>query len=360
MFVFIHTYIILSFFCLSDCLIKYIFIDELAYLNPGLTINVIDNRIFKERKVYDDDGNNISPKASSQSRILRHDGGIAELIRVLCNNNINLYSDIDVITINENKNNVNIQISLRWSKDMYTDNIIGFANGIRTIDGGSHIDGFKTAVTKSLNNVGKKLGKIKDTVAIPSEFLREGLTAVISVKVEEPEFEGQTKTRLGNPEVKQIVESVVIDSLTTLFEQNPALLTVICSKAMEAQNAHLAAKAARDMVRKKSLLHSTILPGKLSDCSSRNPAECEVYIVEGESAAGSAKQGRDRRTQAILPLRGKILNIERATNEKVSWVVVCFLSITCIYVCVIYLCLFCYYLNYCKHHYIRNKLNYLI
>jgi DNA gyrase subunit B len=141
---------------------------------------------------------------------------------------------------------------------------------------------------------------------------------VVSVKVPEPEFEGQTKTRLGNPEVRSIVDGIITESLTTLFEWKPHVFNAICGKAMEAQAAALAAKAARDVVRRKSLLTSTVLPGKLADCASRNPAESEIYIVEGDSAAGSAKQGRDRRTQAILPLRGKILNIEKASNEKVS------------------------------------------
>lgn len=140
---------------------------------------------------------------------------------------------------------------------------------------------------------------------------------VVSVKVPEPEFEGQTKTRLGNPEIRQLVDSIATDALTTIFEWNTSVLNSIATKALEAQNAALAAKAARDMVRRKTLLTSTVLPGKLADCSSRIPAECEIYVVEGDSAAGSAKQGRDRRTQAILPLRGKILNIERASNDKI-------------------------------------------
>merc|ERR1711871_1490119 len=183
---------------------------------------------------------------------------------------------------------------------------------------GSHLDGLKSSVTRTLNQYGKKNGKIKENAPnIPGEFLREGLTGVISVKVREPEFEGQTKTRLGNPEVRTIVDSVVQEALGTLFDWNPSIVTVVVSKALEAQNAALAAKAAREMVRRKSLLGSTVLPGKLADCASRKPEECEIYIVEGDAAAGSAKQGRDRRTQAILPLRGKILNIERASNEKI-------------------------------------------
>lgn len=189
---------------------------------------------------------------------------------------------------------------------------------LRTSDGGSHLDGLKSAITRTINGYARKSGKIKEGASnIPGEFIREGLTAVVSVKVPEPEFEGQTKTRLGNPEVRTIVDMVVSDSLSTLFDWQPAIANAVLNKALEAQNAALAAKAARDMVRRKSLLGSTVLPGKLADCASKNPEESEIYIVEGDSAAGSAKQGRDRRIQAILPLRGKILNIEKASNEKI-------------------------------------------
>ena len=250
--------------------------------------------------------------------VFRHDGGIKELVENMCNGKTLLHEDLPVISIAEERKGVAVEVALRWSKDVYTDSLTGFANGIRTIDGGSHLDGLKSSITKTLNQYGKKNGKIKDGAPnIPGEFLREGLTGVISVKVPEPEFEGQTKTRLGNPEVRTIVDAVVQEALATLFDWNPSVVAVIVSKALDAQNAALAAKAAREMVRRKSLLGSTVLPGKLADCASRNPSECEIYIVEGDSAAGSAKQGRDRRTQAILPLRGKILNIERASNEKI-------------------------------------------
>jgi DNA gyrase subunit B len=247
-----------------------------------------------------------------------HTGGITELIKVLCADKINLHEDVDVIYFKTEKSNVIVEVAMRWNKDAYTDSITGFANGIRTSDGGSHLDGLKAAITRTVNAVGRKQGKIKETMSnIPGEFVREGLTAVVSVKVPEPEFEGQTKTRLGNPEVRQIVDTIVTDGLTTIFEWTPLVLASILSKSMDAQAAAIAAKAARDMVRRKSLLQSTILPGKLADCSSKLPSESEIYLVEGDSAAGSAKQGRDRRTQAILPLRGKILNIERASNERI-------------------------------------------
>lgn len=207
---------------------------------------------------------------------------------------------------------------MRWNRDQYDDLLISFANGIRTGDGGTHLDGLKAVLTRTINAMARKSGKLKEgRDNLTGDFVREGLTAVVSVKVPEPEFEGQTKNRLGNPEVRSIVDAVVGEALTNVLEWNPKVLNAIVDKAMAAQAAAQAAKAARDMVRRKSLLQSTVLPGKLADCSSRDPAESEIYIVEGDSAAGSAKQGRDRRTQAILPLRGKILNIEKAATEKI-------------------------------------------
>lgn len=313
-------------------------IDELAYLNAGLTIKLIDarpkDRRHKTININKDDEEEApkkdkkkikkveeEPKTDDDSpyvQVFRHDGGIKELVSVMCEEKTNLHPDTEVIGIIGEGKGVNVEIAMRWSKDQYTDDMTGFANGIRTSDGGSHIDGLKASVTKTINACAKKLGKLKEGLPnIPGEFLREGLTAVVSVKVPEPEFEGQTKTRLGNPEVRQIVDSIVSDKLNTFFDFNPNILGLIISKALDAQAAALAAKAARELVRRKSLLTSTILPGKLADCSSKNPADSEIYIVEGDSAAGSAKQGRDRQTQAILPLRGKILNIEKASNDKI-------------------------------------------
>jgi DNA gyrase subunit B len=213
---------------------------------------------------------------------------------------------------------VHVSCALRWCSDMYTESILSFCNNIRTKDGGSHVDGMKNCLTRTINQCAKRAGKIKEGESnLPGEFIREGLTAVVSVKVQEPEFEGQTKGRLGNPEVRPAMEQVLASELTKLFEWRPDILNKIVEKASAAQQAAVAARAARDMVRRKSLLTTTILPGKLADCATKDPAQGEIFIVEGDSAAGSAKQGRDRNTQAILPLRGKILNIERAAAEKI-------------------------------------------
>lgn len=328
-------------------------VDELAYLNAGLTLTMIDKRSKANRKKGqkvtadlaieqkmetggDEEGAGASEGTEKKSLInaeeqeeedetivsrvdvYRHDGGISELVETLCADKQNLHPTKDIISACIERKGVNVEVALRWSKDQFTESLTGFANGIRTIDGGTHIDGLKASISKVLNASLRKAGKLKEKDGnVPGEYCREGLTAVVSVKVPEPEFEGQTKTRLGNPEVREIVDSVVKECLLTLFDWHPDVLMLIGNKAMQAQAAAAAAKAAREMVRRKSLLQSTVLPGKLADCSSRDPKDSEIYVVEGDSAAGSAKQGRDRATQAILPLRGKILNIEKASNDKI-------------------------------------------
>jgi DNA gyrase subunit B len=209
-------------------------------------------------------------------------------------------------------------VAFQWCIDAYSDNILGFANNIRTIDGGTHLEGLKAVLTRTLNNVARKRNKIKENEPnLAGENVREGLTAVISVKVPEPEFEGQTKTKLGNTEVRGIVDSLVGETLNEYLEQNPQVADTIIEKAVQAYKAAEAARRARDLVRRKSVLESSPLPGKLADCSERDPEKSEIYIVEGDSAGGSAKQGRDRRFQAILPLRGKILNIEKTDDAKI-------------------------------------------
>ena len=327
-------------------------VDELAYLNAGLTLTMIDKRSKANRKKGqkvtadlaieqkmetggEDEGGSAGEDKErrplinveehedeevieSRVDVYRHDGGISELVETLCADKQNLHPTKDIISASIERKGVNVEVALRWSKDQFTESLTGFANGIRTIDGGTHIDGLKASISKVLNASLRKAGKLKEKDGnVPGEYCREGLTAVVSVKVPEPEFEGQTKTRLGNPEVREIVDSVVKECLLTLFDWHPDVLLLIGNKAMQAQAAAAAAKAAREMVRRKSLLQSTVLPGKLADCSSRDPRESEIYVVEGDSAAGSAKQGRDRMTQAILPLRGKILNIEKASNDKI-------------------------------------------
>ena len=211
-----------------------------------------------------------------------------------------------------------IDAALRWSDNTYNEQILSFVNNIRTKDGGSHVEGLRSCLTRTLNQCARRSGKLKDGDGnLGGDFVREGLTAIISVSVSEPEFEGQTKGRLGNPEVRPAVEAALGGELTKLFDFHPDILNKLFENASQAQAAAAAAKAAREVVRKKTLLGSTVLPGKLSDCSSNEFSETELYIVEGDSAAGSAKQGRDRRTQAILPLKGKILNIERAAPARI-------------------------------------------
>lgn len=315
--------------------------DELAYLNPGLVLTLSDERTEQKKKLD----------------IYYHAGGLEEYALLLCKGKTPLLmdkkkkpakkkvnakktvakkklkknddplgmlsSDGATILISGESSagdapSVEVKVALRWSSDMYTESILSFTNNIRTKDGGSHVDGLKSSITRAVNAAAKKSGKVKEGQKnLPGDFVREGLTAIVSVSVTEPEFEGQTKGRLGNPEVRPAVDSLVTAQLTKLFEFRPDLLDAIHQKASEAMAASAAARAARDMVRRKTLLTSTILPGKLADCASRDSSETEIFVVEGDSAAGSAKQGRNRSNQAILPLRGKILNIERAAAERI-------------------------------------------
>jgi DNA gyrase subunit B len=224
----------------------------------------------------------------------------------------------EIIYVEGERNGVQIEVALQWCVDAYSDNLLGFANNIRTIDGGTHLEGLKTVLTRTMNAIARKRNKIKENEAnLGGENVREGLTGVISVKVPDPEFEGQTKTKLGNTEVRGIVDSLVGEVLTEYLEFRPGVADSILDKAIQAFKAAEAARRARDLVRRKSVLESSPLPGKLADCSSRDPSESEIFIVEGDSAGGSAKQGRDRQFQAILPLRGKILNIEKTDDAKI-------------------------------------------
>ncbi|KAK1319353.1 hypothetical protein QJS10_CPB04g00491 [Acorus calamus] len=269
-------------------------IRELAFLNPELTITL--------RKEDSD------PKKTQYNEYY-YAGGLVEYVNWLNTDKKPLH---DTLAFRKETDGITVDVALQWCSDAYTDTMLGYANSIRTIDGGTHIDGMKASLTRALNNLGKKskIFKEKD-VSLSGEHVREGLTCIVSVKVPNPEFEGQTKTRLGNPEVRRVVEHAVQEHLTEYLELHPDALESILSKSLNALKAALAAKRARELVRTKSVLKSSTLPGKLADCSCTNPEESEIFIVEGDSAGGSAKQGRDRRFQAILPLRGKILNIER-------------------------------------------------
>ncbi len=272
---------------------------ELAYLNAGTKITFGDRRLGKERE-----------------DIYFYEGGIREYVAYMTSEKEPLHGEI--IYVSGEKNNVQVEVALQWCIDAYSDNLLGFANNIRTIDGGTHLEGLKAVLTRTINNVARKRNKIKENEAnLGGENVREGLTGVISVKVPDPEFEGQTKTKLGNTEVRGIVDSLVGEALGEFLDFHPQVADSVIEKAVTAFKAAEAARRARELVRRKSVLESSTLPGKLADCSSKDPSESEIYIVEGDSAGGSAKQGRDRRFQAILPLRGKILNIEKTDDAKI-------------------------------------------
>ncbi|KFK24860.1 hypothetical protein AALP_AA8G034500 [Arabis alpina] len=269
-------------------------IRELAFLNPKVTIALTQE---------DDD-----PEKNQYTEYF-YAGGLTEYVSWLNTDKNPIH---DVLSFRKEINGATIDVALQWCSDAYSDTMLGYANSIRTIDGGTHIDGVKASLTRTLNALAKNSKAVKEKdFSLGGEHVREGLTCIVSVKVPNPEFEGQTKTRLGNPEVRKIVDQSVQEYLTEYLELHPNVLESIISKSLNAYKAALAAKRARELVRSKSVLKSSTLPGKLSDCSSNDPEESEIFIVEGDSAGGSAKQGRDRRFQAILPLRGKILNVER-------------------------------------------------
>ncbi|OKH43569.1 DNA gyrase subunit B [Calothrix sp. HK-06] len=277
---------------------------ELAYLNAGVKITFTDNRL------------ELIKSETPKVEVYEYKGGIREYVAYMNVDKQALHEEI--IFVQAERNNVQVEVALQWCTDAYSDNVLGFANNIRTVDGGTHLEGLKAVLTRTMNSVARKRNKIKEHESnLSGEHVREGLTAVISVKVPEPEFEGQTKTKLGNTEVRGIVESLVGEVLSEYLEFHPGIADSILDKAIQAFKAAEAARHARELVRRKSVLESSPLPGKLADCSSRDPGESEIYLVEGDSAGGSAKQGRDRRFQAILPLRGKILNIEKTDDAKI-------------------------------------------
>ena len=270
---------------------------ELAFLNKGLHITLTDKR------------------GEGKSEVYCYEGGLTSFVEFL--NESHQAVNPTVINVDGEKNKVIVDIAMQYN-DGYSENILTFVNDIFTEEGGTHLSGFRSGLTRTINDYGRSAGIIKENEDnLSGEDVREGLTAVISVKVREPQFEGQTKTKLGNSEVKGIVDNIVSDGLKEFFEEHPSEAKAIINKTISASRARQAARRARELTRRKNALEISSLPGKLADCSEKNPDQTEIYLVEGNSAGGSAKQGRDRRFQAILPLRGKIINVEKARLDKI-------------------------------------------
>ncbi|MGL6105690.1 DNA topoisomerase (ATP-hydrolyzing) subunit B [Romboutsia sp.] len=271
---------------------------ELAFLNKGVKIILEDKRADREKK-----------------KEFYYTGGLVEYIKYLNKSRTGIHDDI--VYIDKKVDEHIVELAMQYT-DGYTENIYSFANNINTHEGGTHLSGFKTALTKTVNDYARRNKVIKENEPnLLGEDIREGLTAVVSVKLPDPQFEGQTKTKLGNSTMRGIVDSITVEELGGFLEENPNTAKIIVEKALRAQRAREAAKRARELTRRKSILESTSLPGKLADCAEKDPAKSEVFLVEGDSAGGSAKQGRDRHAQAILPLRGKILNVEKSRLDKI-------------------------------------------
>ncbi len=270
---------------------------EMAFLNAGIRIELKDER-----------GEEVKEK------VFHYEGGIVSFVEYLNRHKTPLFQP--PIYISGVKNGSTVEVALQWN-DSFNESVFSFANNIHTPEGGTHLAGFRNAITKVINDYGRRTNMIKQSDAnLTGDDVREGLTAIVSVKLVEPQFEGQTKTKLGNSEIRPLVDSMVSDKLATFFEENPTAARTVMDKCLSAARAREAARKARDLTRRKTALESASLPGKLADCSERDPAKCEIFIVEGDSAGGSAKQGRDRHFQAILPLRGKILNVEKTRMDR--------------------------------------------
>jgi DNA gyrase subunit B len=271
---------------------------ELSFLNKGIKI------VFEDKR-----------EESAKRKEFCYTGGLVEYVKYLNKTRTGIHDDI--VYIDKKVKDCVVELAMQYT-DGYTENIYSFANNISTHEGGTHLAGFKTAITKTINEYAKRNKLLKESEPnLIGEDIREGLTAVVSVKLPEPQFEGQTKTKLGNTEMRAIVDSVTVEELGGFLEENPTTARIIVEKGLRAQRAREAAKRARELTRRKSILESTSLPGKLADCAEKDPSKSEIFLVEGDSAGGSAKQGRDRHSQAILPLKGKILNVEKSRLDKI-------------------------------------------
>lgn len=270
---------------------------EMAFLNKGIKI------IFKDER-----------EGKKRSETYHYEGGIKEFVKFQNQNKDAIHPD--VIYFEVVRDTCEVEIAMQYTES-YNELVLGYANNINTTDGGTHIVGFKSALTRIFNDYGKKAKILKENDTLSGEDVREGLTAIVSVKLAEPQFEGQTKAKLGNPDMRGFVETTTNENLTAFLEENPAQAKIILDKCIKAARAREAARKARDLTRRKGALDSFSLPGKLADCSDKDPSQCEIFLVEGDSAGGSAKDGRDRKRQAILPLRGKILNVEKARLDRI-------------------------------------------
>jgi len=271
---------------------------EMAFLNKMITITLIDDRHDEKNEI-----------------VLHYEGGISSFVEYINKNKEAIHPEI--IYFEAKKDDMELEVAMQYT-DSFNENVYSYANNIATTEGGTHITGFRTAITKVVNDYARKINQLKENDKnLSGEDVREGLTAIVSVKLHDPQFEGQTKTKLGNAEIRSFTENVVTEKLTYIFEENPKIARIIVEKTLLSFRAREAARKARELTKRKSALESTSLPGKLADCSDKDPSKCELFIVEGDSAGGSAKQGRDRRFQAILPLWGKMLNVEKAREDKV-------------------------------------------
>jgi len=280
---------------------------EMAFLTKGLKISLTDERTYLNEETGEE--------KPGKSETFHYEGGIQEFVSYLNRSKTPLYES--VMYFEGTRNNVYVEVAMQHN-DSYTESTYTFVNNINTPEGGTHLVGFRNALTKTFNDYARNNKLLKDSEPnLTGEDIREGLTCIISVKIEDPQFEGQTKQKLGNSEARGAVDNIVSEQLTYFLEQNPAVAKMICEKSILAQRARDAARKARDLTRRKTALEGLSLPGKLADCSDKDPANCEIYIVEGDSAGGSAKTARSRATQAILPLRGKILNVEKARLDKI-------------------------------------------